>query len=115
MNHDALGWMAALATLACFASSEMLRLRILALVANVAFVAYATQAGLLPVLVLHLALLNQAPGNAYYALTLQAWEQGRFIRFNGLAQWIGWLWPYAVLAYGLLRLSRSERAPRIGA
>lgn len=70
---------------------------------------------LLPVLVLHLALLNQAPGNAYYALTLQAWEQGRFIRFNGLAQWIGWLWPYAVLAYGLLRLSRSERAPRIGA
>ncbi len=62
MNHDALGWMAALATLACFASSEMLRLRILALVANVAFVAYATQAGLLPVLVLHLAL---APVNAW--------------------------------------------------
>jgi len=62
MNHDALGWMAALATLACFASSEMLRLRILALVANVAFVAYAAQAGLLPVLVLHLAL---APVNAW--------------------------------------------------
>jgi hypothetical protein len=54
--------MAALATLACFASSEMLRLRILALVANVAFVAYATQAGLLPVLVLHLVL---APVNAW--------------------------------------------------
>jgi|688.fasta_scaffold15761_7 hypothetical protein len=62
MNHDILGWMAALATLACFASSEMLRLRILALVANVAFVAYATQAGLLPVLVLHLVL---APVNAW--------------------------------------------------
>lgn len=62
MNHDPLGWMAALATLACFASSEMLRLRILALVANVAFVAYATQAGLLPVLVLHLLL---APVNAW--------------------------------------------------
>jgi hypothetical protein len=26
---------------------------------------------------------------------LQAWEQGRFIRFNGLAQWLGWIWPYA--------------------
>lgn len=62
MNHDSLGWLAALATLACFASSEMLRLRILALVANVAFVAYATQAGLLPVLVLHLVL---APVNAW--------------------------------------------------
>ena len=62
MNLDILGWMAALATLACFASSEMLRQRILALVANVAFVAYATQAGLLPVLVLHLVL---APVNAW--------------------------------------------------
>jgi hypothetical protein len=70
---------------------------------------------LLPVLVLHLALLNQAPANAYYSLTLQAWEQGRFIRFNGLAQWIGWCWPYAALAYGLLRLSRGDARPRIGA
>ena len=26
--------------------------------------------------------------------SLQAWEQGRFIRFHGLAQWVGWLWPY---------------------
>ncbi len=70
---------------------------------------------LLPVLALHLSLMNQAPADAYFSLTLQAWEQGRFIRFNGLAQWIGWLWPYAVLAYGLLRLSRSEGPPRIGA
>ena len=42
-------------------------------------------------LVLHLSLLNQAPASAYFADTLQAWEQGRFIRFNGLAQWLGWL------------------------
>jgi hypothetical protein len=69
---------------------------------------------LLPVLVLHLSLLNQAPANAYYSLTLQAWEQGRFIRFNGLAQWIGWWWPYAVLVYGLLRLSWNDAPPRIG-
>ena len=66
-------------------------------------------------LVLHLALLNQAPGNAYFSLTLQAWEQGRFIRFNGLAQWLGWSWPYAVLAYVVLRLSAPDPAPRIGA
>ena len=56
MNPDVLGWTAALATLTCFASSDMMRLRILALVANAAFVAYGAQAGLLPVLVLHLVL-----------------------------------------------------------
>ncbi len=70
---------------------------------------------LLLALVLHLSLLNQAPASAYFTLTLQAWEQGRFIRFHGLAQWLGWLWPYATLAYVLLRLSRSEAPSRIGA
>jgi hypothetical protein len=59
-------------------------------------------------LMLHLSLLNQAPASAYFAHTLQTWEQGRFIRFNGLAQWLGWLWPYAALFYVLLRVSRSE-------
>ncbi len=52
-----------------------------------------------------LALLNQAPASAYFAQTLQTWEQGRFIRFHGLAQWLGWLWPYAALLYLLARLS----------
>jgi VanZ family protein len=59
-------------------------------------------------LVLHLSLLNQAPTSAYFAQTLQTWEQGRFIRFHGLAQWLGWLWPYAALVYVVLRLSRRE-------
>ena len=66
-------------------------------------------------LVVHLSLLNQAPASAYFADTLQAWEQGRFIRFHGLAQWLGWLWPYAVLVYVLVRVSRPERAPTIPA
>jgi hypothetical protein len=69
---------------------------------------------LLLALVLHLSVLNQAPASAYFADTLQAWEQGRFIRFHGLAQWLGWLWPYATLAYVLLRVSRRERTPTIG-
>ncbi|WP_427914374.1 VanZ family protein [Ramlibacter sp. MMS24-I3-19] len=64
-------------------------------------------------LVLHLSLLNQAPASPYFAHLLQAWEQGRFIRFHGLAQWLGWLWPYAALAYVLVRVSRGEAAPRI--
>jgi hypothetical protein len=61
-------------------------------------------------LVIHLSLLNQAPASAYFAQTLQTWEQGRFIRFHGLAQWLGWLWPYAALVYVLLRVSRADPA-----
>lgn len=48
---------------------------------------------------IYLSLLNQAPADPYFSQTLQAWEQGRFIRFHGLAQWLGWLWPYAALVY----------------
>ena len=60
-------------------------------------------------LAIHLSLLNQAPASAYFAQTLQTWEQGRFIRFHGLAQWLGWLWPYAALGYVLARLSGREQ------
>jgi len=60
-------------------------------------------------IVIHLSLLNQAPESAYFAQTLATWEQGRFIRFHGLVQWLGWLWPFATLGYVLLVLSRDMR------
>ena len=41
--------------------------------------------------------------------TLQDWEQGRFIRFHGLAQWIGWLWPYGAIVWLLARLAQRGR------
>ncbi len=63
---------------------------------------------LLMALLIHLGLLNQAPESAYFAETLATWEQGRFIRFNGLAQWLGWLWPFATLAYTVAMLSRRR-------
>lgn len=63
---------------------------------------------LLLALSIHLSMLNQAPMGPYFAETLQIWEQGRFIRFNGLAQWLGWLWPYAVVLYLLVRLSSRK-------
>jgi VanZ family protein len=66
-------------------------------------------------LVVHLSLLNQAPASEYFTQTLKTWEQGRFIRFNGLAQWLGWLWPYVTLAYVLVRVSRSDTQNRIEA
>ena len=61
-------------------------------------------------LAIQLSVLNQAPASAYFALTLQTWEQGRFIRFHGVAQWLGWLWPYATLLYLLARLTGRESA-----
>ncbi|RYF34722.1 MAG: VanZ family protein [Comamonadaceae bacterium] len=61
---------------------------------------------LLVALIVHLSLLNQAPESAYFAETLARWEQGRFIRFHGLAQWLGWLWPFATLGYVTVALSR---------
>lgn len=88
---------------------------------QVALVAALVLAGLLarlpnracPSLVLlglgvYLSILNQAPESPYFAQTLQDWEQGRFIRFSGLAQWLGWLWPYAVLAYALSLIGQRD-------
>ena len=46
-----------------------------------------------------------APADPYFAQSLQAWEQGRFVRFHGIAQWVGWLWPYAAMGWLLSRLS----------
>jgi VanZ family protein len=54
----------------------------------------------------YLAWVNQAPANSYFDHNLKVWEQGRFIRFNGLAQWLGWLWPYALVADVMRRLAR---------
>jgi hypothetical protein len=56
------------------------------------------------------SVLNQSPESAYFAQTLQEWEQGRFVRFHGLVQWLGWLWPYAVMMLALVRLSRERSA-----
>jgi VanZ family protein len=67
----------------------------------------AAALGLVSLTVL-VTLVAQAPADPYYAATLQGWEQGRFIRFHGLAQWIGWLWPYAAMAYLLARLARRD-------
>ncbi len=55
-----------------------------------------------------IALVSQAPADPYFAESLQGWAQGRFIRFHGAAQWVGWLWPYAALLYLLLRVGARD-------
>ncbi len=56
-------------------------------------------------------LTAQAPVDPYFAVSLAAWEQGRFIHFHGAAQWIGRLWPFAAVVYLVLRLAKLQTAP----
>jgi hypothetical protein len=60
---DAIGYLASIMVLGSFASKSMLPLRVLALLSNLAFIAYAMQRQLHPVLMLHAVLL---PINLYY-------------------------------------------------
>lgn len=53
-------------------------------------------------------VVAQAPSDPFFAESLQGWEQGRFIRFHGAARWVGWLWPYGVIAYLLARLGGRD-------
>lgn len=55
----------------------------------------------------------QAPADPYFASNLQRWEQGRFIHFHGLAQWLGWSWPYAAGLWLLIRLGARGPASTI--
>jgi len=50
-------------------------------------------------------LVAQAPSDPYYAQLLATWEQGRFVHFHGLAQWVGWLWPLLAAGWMLQRVT----------
>jgi hypothetical protein len=54
---DALGYLAAGLVLATFCAKSMVLLRMIAIVSNIAFIAYGFEAGLWPILVLHTAML----------------------------------------------------------
>jgi len=87
---------------------------VLALVVGVLCVAMARRlcnVVMLLCLAVSLSLLNGAPISPYFAQSLEVWEQGRFIRFHGLSQWLGWLWPFAALVFGLLAVARSNASP----
>jgi VanZ family protein len=57
------------------------------------------------------ALVHQTGADPYFALSLKGWEQGRFIRFHGLAQWIGWVWPLGALVFLVLQVVSPRRLP----
>jgi VanZ family protein len=73
--------------------------------------ARACVAALMVVLAAQAGLLNAAPQSPYFAVTLRSWEQGRFIHFHGLAQWVGWLWPYVAFIYLAVSMGRTDDRP----
>lgn len=44
-------------------------------------------------LLLSLAMINLVPANPYFTETLQGWAQGKFLNFNGAAQFLSLSWP----------------------
>lgn len=64
------------------------------------------QVGLILSVAVSITLLNRVPGSAYLDQSLVVWEQGRFIRFHGISQWLGWCWPFAALVFGVREATR---------
>jgi len=60
--NDLIGCIASSLVLATFCTKRMVQLRALAIISNVAFIAYGYRAGLLPILALHMTML---PMNAF--------------------------------------------------
>ena len=80
------------------------------LIAHVPDVRWAVSVLALLALSGQLYLLNNAGVSAYFGWGLGDWLPGRFIRFYGITEWLGWLWPYATLIYVVFRVSRKEGA-----
>jgi len=64
-------------------------------------------------LLLGLGIINTTPLNPYFLATLQTWVQGKFLNFNGAAQFLSLLWPFFALWFLWLpshKLNRPEEA-----
>ncbi len=59
-------------------------------------------------LIMSLAALNTVPANPYFTATLQTWVQGKFLNFNGAAQFLSLAWPFFAL-WSLLRPPRRQK------
>lgn len=57
-----------------------------------------------------LLALNTAPANPYFVATMQSLSQGKFLNFNGAAQFLSLLWPYLALWFLLHKTHRRESA-----
>jgi VanZ family protein len=48
-------------------------------------------------LIVALIVVNFIPANPYFVATLETWVQGKFLNFNGAAQFLSLLWPASAL------------------
>jgi VanZ family protein len=82
----------------------------LIMLAGLAFAPQIAQRRLAVVtLVLSLIVVNTIPANPYFTLSLQGWVQGKFLNFNGAAQFLSLLWPFFALWFLLLPSHKLNR------
>ncbi|MEO8408569.1 MAG: VanZ family protein [Oxalobacteraceae bacterium] len=63
-------------------------------------------------LTVSLLAVNSVPANPYFVATLQAWVQGKFLNFNGAAQFLSLLWPFLTLWFLWRTLRHAKRQPK---
>ncbi|MDY7546222.1 VanZ family protein [Glaciimonas sp. CA11.2] len=56
-----------------------------------------------------LVFVNVIPDNPYYVETLQTWSLGKFLNFNGAAQFLALLWPFFTLWFLFHPMHRAKR------
>ncbi|RJG11698.1 VanZ family protein [Massilia cavernae] len=82
----------------------------LIMVSGLAFAPHVAQRRLAAVtLILSLLVVNTIPVNPYFSATLQGWMQGKFLNFNGAAQFLSLMWPFFALWYLVLPSHKLNR------
>lgn len=56
-----------------------------------------------------LVIINITPVNPYFLSTLQSWVQGKFLNFNGAAQFLSLLWPFVAIWFLYLPSHKLNR------
>jgi VanZ family protein len=65
------------------------------MLAGLAYAPHVAQRRLaITTILLSLVIVNTTPANPYFVATLQTWVQGKFLNFNGAAQFLCLLWPF---------------------
>jgi VanZ family protein len=82
----------------------------LIMVSGLAFAPHVAQRRLAAAtLMLSLLVVNTIPVNPYFSATLSGWVQGKFLNFNGAAQFLSLMWPFFALWFLLLPSHKLNR------
>ncbi|MFC0135695.1 hypothetical protein CR105_00035 [Massilia eurypsychrophila] len=60
-------------------------------------------------LLLSLVVVNTIPANPYFVSTLQGWVQGKFLNFNGAAQFLSLAWPFFAIWFLVIPSHKLNR------